>query len=63
MTATTTDLGTRRGQAALGHTRRLAQIAGTLLGAIGARWSDFVDASQLGPRADAVTSRHTGARI
>ena len=63
MTATTTNIGTRRGQAALGQTRRLAQVAGSLLATIGSRWSDFVDAGQLGPSADAVTSRHTGGRI
>lgn len=63
MTAITTNIGTRRGQAALGHTRRLAHVAGSLLKAIGSRWNDFVDAGQLGPSADAVSSRHTGGRI
>jgi hypothetical protein len=42
---------------------RLAQATASVLGAIGSRWNDFVDAGQLGPSADTVTSRHTGGRI
>lgn len=64
MTATTTpNIGTRRDQATLAHIRRLARAAGSVLATIGSRWNDFVDASQLGPSADVVTSRHTGGRI
>lgn len=63
MTATTSTLGTRRGRAAFGHIRGLARLAGALLSAIGSRWNDFVDAAQLGPSAESMTGRHTGARI
>lgn len=63
MTATTSNLGTWRGRAAFGHIRGLARVAGSLLSAIGSRWNDFADAGQLGPSAESVTSRHTGARI
>ena len=64
MTATTasTTAGTHRGRAALGA-RRLARAFGSVLEAIGSRWNDLVAAGQLGPSADTVTSRHTGARI
>jgi hypothetical protein len=62
-TTTTTDLGTRRGQATLAHIRSLALAGGSLLATIGSRWNDFVDAGQLGPSADSVISRHTGGRI
>lgn len=63
MTATTSTLRSGRGRAAFGHIRGLARVAGSLLSAIGSRWNDFVDAAQLGPGAESVTSRHTGARI
>jgi hypothetical protein len=61
--ATTTTMGTRRRAASIALVRRLARGAGAILAAIGARWNDFVDAGQLGPGADSMTSRHTGARI
>lgn len=63
MTATTSKLGTRSGQITVASLRRLALGAGSFLAAIGSRWSDFVDAGQLGPNAETMTSRHTGARI
>jgi len=63
MTATTSNIGTRRGQGTLARVRRLALAAGSLLAAIGSRWSDFVDCGQLGPDAEQSISRHTGARI
>lgn len=62
-TATTTPVGTRRDRAAFVRIRRLARAAGSILGAIGSRWNDFVDAGQLGPSAEMLTGRHTGARI
>ena len=63
MTATTSNLDTRRGQGTLARLRRLALATGSFLAAIGARWNDFVDAGQLGPDAERSISRHTGARI
>lgn len=63
MTATTPTLGTRRGAATLGYAGRLARGARSFLSAVGNRWSDFVDAGQLGPSAETMTGRHTGARI
>ena len=63
MTATTSNLDTRRRQATLVHLRRLARVAGSVFAAIGSRWSDIVDTGQLGPSADAVIGRHTGARV
>jgi hypothetical protein len=61
-TTTITAIEARRG-AGFGHVRRLARAAGSILAAAGSRWSDLVDAGQLGPPADTVTGRHTGARI
>lgn len=63
MTATTPTLGTRREAATLGHIGRLARGARAFLSSVGTRWSDFVDAGQLGPSAETMTGRHTGARI
>lgn len=66
MTATTTTtiaVDTHRDRAAFRQLRRMARAAGAILGATGSLWNDFVDAGQLGPSADAVTSRHTGGRI
>lgn len=63
MTATTSNIGTRRGQGTLARVWRLALAVGSILSAIGSRWNDIVDASQLGPDADRSISRHTGARI
>lgn len=64
MTATTaTTVATSRGAATLASFRRLARGAGWILAAIGARWNDLVDAGQLGPSSDTLTSRHTGSRI
>lgn len=62
-TTTTIAAGTLRGRTAYLRARRLARAAGAILSAARSRWNDFVDAGQLGPSADAVTSRHTGARI
>ena len=61
--SSTTTVDTRRDRAAFVHIARLAQAAGSVLGAIGSRWNDFVDAGQLGPSAGTATSRHTGGRI
>jgi hypothetical protein len=64
MTATTTS--NLDGRRALGRTsplRRVARATAHLMAAIGARWSDFVDAGQLGPDAERTIGRHTGARI
>lgn len=63
MTATTSHLGTRRGEATFGTIRRLARLARSTMAAIASRWNDFVDAGQLGPNAETMTGRHTGARI
>jgi hypothetical protein len=63
MTATTSNLGFRRGQAVAGHMRRLALAAGPILASVGYHWNAIRDAGQLGPSADSVISRHTGARI
>jgi hypothetical protein len=63
MTATTSELDTRRTQVTVPRVRRLALAAGWLLSAIGSRWSAFVDAGQLGPDAERSIGRHTGARI
>jgi len=63
MTATTSNLDTRRGQGALQLVRRMALATGSLLRAIGSRWHDIVEAGQLGPADQAPISRHTGARI
>ena len=63
MTATTSPIDIRRGRAALLRIRALKRAAGSLLVTIASRWNDFVDSGQLGPSADSVTSRHTGARI
>lgn len=62
-TTTSTTVGTGRDRAAIARIRRLARAAGSVLGAIGSRWNDFVDAGQLGPSAEVLTGRHTGARI
>ena len=63
MTATTTTLGNPRLAATVGHARRAARGARSVLAAIGARWNDLVDSGQFGPSGDTVTSRHTGSRI
>lgn len=63
MTATTSPIGIRRGRTALVRIRSLGRAAGSVLAAIGSRWNDFVDSGQLGPGANSVISRHTGARI
>jgi hypothetical protein len=64
MTATTATTATNhRQQTVRGPVHRLARIVGSILATIGSRWNDLVDAGQLGPRADTVISRHTGARI
>ena len=61
-TTTTTDFGSR-GRLAAPRIRRLLRVAGSFLTTIGSRWNDLVDAGQLGPSAEALTSRHTGGRI
>lgn len=64
MTATATAAATTHNQQTVrGRMHRLARIVGSILATIGSRWNDLVDAGQLGPSADTVTSRHTGARI
>jgi hypothetical protein len=63
MTATTSDLDTRRALGAVPRARRLALAAGWLLAAIGSRWNAFVEAGQLGPDVERSIGRHTGARI
>lgn len=63
MTARSTTIGTLRDRATFAHLRRLARRAGSILAAISSRWSDIVEGGQLGPAADTVTSRNTGARI
>lgn len=64
MTATTATTATaHRQQTVRGRVHRLARTVGSILATIGSRWNDLVDAGQLGPSADTVTSRHTGARI
>ncbi len=63
MTATTTTLGTRQAAATVALLRRLAGAGGSILTAVGSRWSDIVDAGQFGPSGDTATSRHTGSRI
>jgi len=62
MTGTTSDLHTRREPRINPRIRRLALVAGSILGAIGARWNDFVESGQLGPATEQSVSRHTGAR-
>jgi hypothetical protein len=62
-TTTITAVDARRGLPTSGHVRHLARAAGAVLAATRSRWQDFVDAGQLGPCADTVTGRHTGARI
>jgi hypothetical protein len=62
MTATTSNLDTLREPRTLPRFRRLVLAAGSLLAAIGSRWSAFVDAGQLGPDAERSIGRHTGAR-
>jgi hypothetical protein len=63
MTAITAKLSNRRASAVAERVRRLGGVAGSFLVAIGSRWNDLVDGGQLGPNADTVISRHTGARI
>ena len=63
MTATTSNLDTLREQGTLRRVRRLAMAARSFLAAIGSRWSDFVEAGQLGPDVERSMGRHTGARI
>ena len=63
MTATTSGIGTQTQRETFARIRRLALAVGAFLGAIGSRWSDFVDAGQLGSDPEATISRHTGARI
>jgi len=63
MTATTSDTGTQTGRETFARIRRMALVVGAFLGAIGSRWSDLVDAGQLGPDPQTTVSRHTGARI
>lgn len=63
MTATASNLAIGRRQAAAGQIRRLVLAGGPILASVVSRWNDFVDAGQLGPSAESVTSRHTGARI
>lgn len=63
MTATTSNLDTRRGQGAMQLVRRMPLAIGSLLRAISSRWDDIVEAGQLGPADQASISRHTGARI
>jgi hypothetical protein len=63
MTATTSNLDTRRGQRTVQLVRRLALAVGSVAAAIGSRWSAFVEAGQLGPDAERSIGRHTGARI
>ena len=63
MTATTSTLGTRSGRIAVARIRGLARGVGSFLAIIGSRWNAIVDAGQLGPNADTLTSRHTGARV
>ena len=43
--------------------QRVARLGGSLLVAIRSRWNDVVAAGRLGPDADTVTSRQSGARI
>lgn len=61
--ASTTTVSTRRDRAAFVRIRPLARAAGSIMDAIGSRWNGFVDAGQLGPSTEVITSRHTGARI
>ena len=64
MTATAATAATTHNQQSVrGRMQRLARIVASILATIGSRWNDLVDAGQLGPSADTVTSRHTGARI
>ncbi|MGH2444721.1 MAG: hypothetical protein ACRDGD_01580 [Candidatus Limnocylindria bacterium] len=63
MTATTSNVGTRRAQGLVAGMRHLALVAGSVLGAIGSRWNAIVEAGQLGPDTARSISRHTGARM
>jgi hypothetical protein len=63
MTASTSDIGTRRGERTAHLVRRVAIAAGSLVAGIGSRWSAFVEAGQLGPDPERSISRHTGGRI
>ena len=63
MTATTSNLDTRRGPGTVQLVRRLALATGSCLGAIGSAWNRFVEAGQMGPDVERSISRHTGARI
>lgn len=63
MSAMTAIPTSRPSHGALERARRLATTARTLVAAIGARWGRFLDVTQLGPTAEASTSRHLGGRI
>ena len=63
MTATTTSIGTRRGQGTIHIVRRMALAAGSLAAGVGARWNAFAESGQLGPDPERSISRHTGGRI
>jgi hypothetical protein len=63
MTATTSNIGTRRGQGMVLALRRMVLAGGWLLAAIGAGWKAFAEAGQMGPDTERSISRHTGARI
>jgi hypothetical protein len=63
MTATTSNIGTRRGERTVRLVQRMAMAAGSLAAGIGSRWSSFVEAGQLGPDPERTISRHTGGRI
>jgi hypothetical protein len=62
MTATTSNLDTRRRQDPVARARRIALAVGSLLAAIAARWNAVVEAGQLGPVAERSISRHAGGR-
>ena len=63
MTATTSDIDTRRGERTVRLVRRLGMATGSLAGGIGARWNAVVESAQLGPDPEQTISRHTGGRI
>ena len=63
MTATTSNIGTRRVERTAHLVRRMALTVGSFAAGIGSRWSAFVEAGQLGPDPERTTSRHTGGRI
>lgn len=63
MTATTMKVGTDRSRQILDRVRRAALAIRHMASAIGAQWQAALEAGQLGPDAETIIGRSTGARI